>query len=169
MTPRRLVALNRGLWVAAAALLAASLLVSGYWSVEKWLSRPKPLQLPALDNAAPPAPKVAALPARNPFDPAGVAWQQAAGVALSPDKKPVAGLKDVRGVLASSTVSGVFTASGLIRTGEPFGGGTLEKVSREELVLRMPDGTTQSLQLAQRAADKDPLRSRLLELFEERP
>jgi len=168
VTGRRLVALNRGLWIAAAALLAASLLVSAYWGAERWLSGPKPLQLPAIGGAAPPAAKVAALPARNPFDPAGATWQQASATAMGPDKKPVAGLKDVRGVLASSTVSGVFTASGLIRTGEPFGGGTLEKVSREELVLRMPDGTTKSLQLAQRAPDKDPLRGRLLELFEER-
>jgi hypothetical protein len=164
---RRLVALNRALWIAAAALLAASVLVSGYWFGERKLSTPKPLELPAIDGLAKPAPALAALPQRNPFDPAGVAWHASGAAPDGKDQKQVAGLQDVRGIVASSVMSGVFTVNGLIKTGEPFGGGTLEKVSREELVLRMPDGTTKSLPLAKKA--DDPLRDRLIELFAGRP
>jgi hypothetical protein len=161
---RRIVAFNRGIWIAAAALLGASLLAASYWLGERWLSSPKPLQLPAIDVTLQPVPALAAVRERNPFDPAGVRWQAVA--AAGAEEKKVAGLQDVRGILASSIVSGVFTASGLIKTGEPFGGGTLEKVSREELVLRMPDGTTKSLQLARGPEDK--IRGRLLELFDAR-
>ncbi len=150
--------LNRALWVLAALLAAASVALAGYWQLEDLWRSPKPLELPSLEQAAAPPPGETELPDRNPFDVSGTAWRSRT---LARSQQAPA-LADVRGVLVSRTMSGVFTATGVVKTGEPFAGGTLEAVTQEGLVLRMPDGSTK---LLQREEKDDKLRGRLLELW----
>ena len=156
-----LVRLNRALWVLAALVVFCSAATVVYWRWERMLGSSKPLELPPLDKFAARALAAAepGFPERNPFDLEGRAWRAPAGA----KGQRVARLEDVRGVLASRTLSGVFTPAGLVKTGEPFAGGTLEAVNRETLVVRMPDGNTKLLQLAH---EDDKVRERLRELWE---
>lgn len=153
---RDLVSLNRALWLFAAVLVLVSVALAGFWALDDQMGSPKALELPQLDQKAARASTEARLPERNPFDPAGAAWRTAA------QSKRAPGLEDMHGVLASRALSGVFTPTGLVKTGEPFAGGTLEAVTTEGIVLRMPDGTTKNLQ---RAEKDDKVRERLLELL----
>ena len=160
MSPRWDVALlNRALWVLGAVLVAVSAALAGYWQLEELLRSPKPLELPPLEQAAAPLVGEPKLPERNPFDVAG-----AAGRSRTKTRTQAPALADVGGVLVSRTLSGVFTATGVVKTGEPFAGGTLEAVTPEGLVLRMPDGTTK---LLQREEKDDKVRARLLEFWAE--
>ena len=151
--------LNRALWVFAALLAAASAALAGYWQLEDLWRSPKPLQLPSLELAAAPPAGEPKLPERNPFDVAGAAWRSRT---MARTQAPA--LADVRGVLVSRTLSGIFTATGVVKTGEPFAGGTLEAVTAEGIVLRLPDGTTK---LLQREEKDDKVRARLLEFWAE--
>lgn len=154
---RDMVSLNRALWLLAALLVLVSATLAGFWGLEGMIGSPKPLELPPLDRAAAPVFAQPKLPERNPFDLTGAAWRSPLAAS-----KRVPGLEDMHGILASRTLSGVFTPTGLVKTGEPFAGGTLEAVTNEGVVLRMTDGTTKTLQ---RAEKEDKVREQLLELW----
>lgn len=152
-----LVWLTRAVWLVAALVLLCSATLAIYWRLEGAMSTSKPLQLPPRDLVAVPAAVAAAPAERNPFDPAGVAWRAPAAA-----NEQAARLEDVRGVLTSRALSGVFTPAGLVKPGDAFAGGTLEAVTPDALVVRMPDGNTKLLQPARQ---DDKLRERLLELW----
>lgn len=153
-----LVWMTRTMWLAALLTVLCSAALAIYWRVEDAMIESKPLQLPprgkpVLSAKAEAASAFAA--ERNPFDPAGVAWRSQTAATSK-----VARLEDVRGVLTSRAFSGVFTPAGLVKPGDAFAGGTLESVTPEALVVRMPDGNTKLLQPAKQ---QDKVREKLLE------
>lgn len=149
---------TRAIWLATGVSVLCGAVLTIYWKVEGAMTESKPLQLPPRGKGALPAgPEKARanVAERNPFDPAGVAWRSPAAA-----REQVARLEDVRGVLTSPTLSGVFTPAGLVKPGEAFAGGTLESVNAQSLVVRMPDGNTKLLQPARQ---DDKVREMLLE------
>ena len=152
---------NRSLFVVLAATIGAFATLPHIFDVDAQSEVP-PVTVSPVN--VPDAPQLTLrLPARNVFDPEGIAWRRQVPVHAVPGEgRPSVPRPEVKGFIRMGRVQGVMTENGFAPVGTDFGDGELKSVGEGRIVLETPSGIEEIV--------VDPEREqRRMELFSEAP